>query len=127
MLRRAAALLAVLPLALAACKSPEQRLVDRRRELRDTLDPLYSWYGGVAVAKVEGPGDGGLLGRVVGEVDRAYFDGQCLAVGRGERPLALSGKLDAFLREEKVARECRKAADLQLEIDELQREVGEPR
>jgi hypothetical protein len=128
---RVAALLAALPLALslAACKTPEQKLVDRRHALRATLDRLYGSYGGSDLARpppAEGGAaqDGGILGRALGEVDRSYFESQCLAVGRGERPFALSGKLDAFLRDERNAQECRRAADLRGEIDALERQVA---
>src|SRR5512138_2162982 len=126
--RRLLALAAALPLALAACRSPEEKLADRRRELRDGLDTLYAAYtasaGAPAADAAPQPDGGGLLGRVFGELGRAAFDQHCLAVGRGERPFALSGRLEAFVGEPANARACRRAADLQLEVDELEREVG---
>jgi hypothetical protein len=113
------ALLACATLALA-CQSPEQKLVDRRRELRQTLDRAYAAYAGETEPKPEDPG---LLGRVAGEVDRAWFESQCLAQGRGERPMSLSARLDAFLKDDRNARACRRAADLQVDIDALERQV----
>lgn len=65
-----------------------------------------------------------MIGRLFGEVDRSWFEQQCLALGRGERPVGMSGRLETFLRERGNARACRKAADLQLEIDGLERETG---
>jgi hypothetical protein len=116
---------AALPLALGACRSPEEKLADRRRELRESLDALHGAYvaAGTAEAPAEG-GDGGLVGRVVGELGRAVFEQHCLAIGRGERPFALSGRLESFMAEPANARACRRAADLQLEVDALAREVG---
>ncbi len=114
-------LAAAAALAVAtACKTPEQRLVDRRHELRETLDRLYSEYAPTDAT----PSDPGLVGRIMGEADRTYFEQHCLAIGRGERPFALSGKLDAFMKDPAHAHACRKAADLDVEIDGLQREVG---
>lgn len=115
----AAALAAALALG---CRTPEQKLLDTRRELRTTLDDLYADYREAAAP--EGGEDGGVIGRLFGEVDRSWFEQQCLALGRGERPVGMSGRLETFLRERGNARACRKAADLQLEIDALERETG---
>jgi hypothetical protein len=123
MTRRLLALLAACAALAVACKTPEQKLVDRRRELRTTLDRAYGDYAASAGKSQEG-GDPGLFGRVAGEVDRAYFESQCLAVGRGDRPVSLSARLDAFLKDDRNARACRKAADLQLEVDALEKQVS---
>jgi hypothetical protein len=89
---------------LAACKSPREKLVERRREQRETLDRLYARLEGAGGAKQEeGGGSAGLVGRIL------------------ERTLALSGQLDEFLRRDDVQRGCRRAVDLQLQIDELER------
>ncbi len=61
----------------------------------------------------------------MGEADRSYFEQQCLAIGRGERPFSLSAKLEEFLRRADVQRDCRRSADLQMEIDKLQREASD--
>lgn len=114
----AAALAAALALG---CRTPEQRLLDARRDLRATLDDLYADYREAAAP--EGGEDPGLLGRLVGEVDRSWFEQQCLALGRGERPVGASARAEAFLHERGNARACRKAADLQLEIEKLERET----
>jgi hypothetical protein len=107
---------------LAACKSPQEKLLERRREQRETLDRLYARLGSAGGAKKEeGGGSAGLVGRILGEADRTYFEQQCLALGRGERTLALSQQLDEFLQREDVQRECRRSVDLQLEIEELER------
>jgi hypothetical protein len=119
-------LLAALPLALAACRTPEQELVDSRREQRGTLDRMYADYSARGAKPKEGEG-ADVLGHVVGQVDRAYFEGQCLALGRGERGFNLSPRLEAFLAEERNAAACRKAADLQLEIDALEEKVARQR
>jgi hypothetical protein len=128
-------LVAVAGLALAACsgtqkpkKSPEEQLVDTRQELRETLGELYRSYGGSEVAGSGGasgsPGSGGVLGHVVGEADRSYFERQCLAVGRGERPISVSPKLGEYLGRAEVAKGCRKAADLQRHVGELEKQVA---
>jgi hypothetical protein len=121
------ALLAAAALALAGCSSPEQKLVERRRDLRARLDRLYADYRGSGTAKADEAGSGGaegLVGRMLAEVDRAHFEQYCLAIGRGERPFSVSGRLDAFVQESGNTRECRRAADLALEIESLEREVG---
>jgi hypothetical protein len=122
MTRRLLALLAAVPLVLA-CKTPEQKLVERRRELRATLDGLYAEYARGAPPAEQGD-DAGLLGRVAGEMGRAYFEHRCLALGRGERPVSLSARLDAFLEDEGNAGACREAADLELEVRALERQVS---
>jgi hypothetical protein len=119
-------LLAAAALA-AGCRSPEEKLVDRRRELRAKLDALHAEYARGTPAPEQG-GDAGLLGRFAGEVGRAYLEARCLALGRGERPVGLSPRADAFLDEERSARTCREAADLEVEVRALERQVsGEPR
>src|SRR5512138_1025124 len=126
--RRLLALAAVVPVLLAGCRTPEEKLAERRRELRDQLDTLYAAYVAAGSAPAPDgatkPGEAGLLDRVLGELGRTAFEQHCLAVGRGERPFALSGRIEAFVGEPGNARACRRAADLQLEVDELEREVG---
>jgi hypothetical protein len=122
-MRRLLLVVAALSLALTACRSAEQRLVDRRRELRSTLGRAYGDWA-ASTPQGEPAPDAGVLGMFASQVDRALFESQCLATGRGERALPLSPRLDAFLREDRNARTCRKAADLQLEVDALEREVA---
>ncbi len=121
------ALLAVAVLAFAGCTSPEQKLVDRQRDLRDTLDRLYAAYAAGGAKDEEAPKDAGpgagIVGRVLAEVDRTHFEQYCLAVGRGERAFSVSGRLEAFVQEPQHGRECRRAADLAIEIGSLEREV----
>jgi hypothetical protein len=114
---------------LAACKSDAEKLVDLRTDLRTKLDELYSAYGGGALAaqakgQVEEPerpdGARATTARLVGELDRSYFEGFCLARGRGERPFCLSGKLDAFMKEAANEKACRDAAKLAARIAELE-------
>ena len=117
---------------LAACKSDSERLLDLRTELRTKLDRLYATYGGgafAAQAKTEaqksGQADEGsaTAARLVGEMDRAYFEGYCLARGRGERPFNLSGKLEAFMTDSANEEACRDAAKLQARIQDLEAKV----
>ena len=119
---RLAAAIAGLAL-LAACKSAQEKLVERRREQRATLDRLYAEYGGSGVEPKEEPGSAGIVGRILGEADRSYFEQQCLALGRGERAFSLTAKLQGFLRRDDVQRDCRRSADLQMEIEALERDV----
>lgn len=114
---------------LSGCRSDSEKLVDLRTDLRTRLDELYSAYGGsglAAEAKAdaggpEGAGEGrGIAARLVGEVDRSYFEGHCLARGRGERPFSLSGKLDAFMKDPANDRACRDAARLAARIAEIE-------
>lgn len=122
---RLVAVLAAAALALG-CRSPEQKLLERRRDQRATLERLYADYRGSAPASGGEPGNvaEGLVGRVLAEADRTHFEQYCLAIGRGERPFSISGRLDAFVQEARNAADCRKAADLALEIEGLEREVG---
>jgi hypothetical protein len=108
-------------LALAGCKSREEQLIDRRHELRETLDDVYESYSG----DTKGPGaDSGVVGRLVAGIDRAHFDEYCLAIGRGERPFAISRKLEDFMKDRSHARACRRAAEIQVDVEELEREVS---
>jgi hypothetical protein len=113
---------------VAACKSDQEKLLDLRNELRTKLDALYSAYGGGALAEKtrsdaeEREADEGsaTAARVVGELDRTWFEGYCLARGRGERPFNLSGKLEVFMSDRANEEACRDAAKLQLRIAELE-------
>lgn len=116
-----------------ACKSPEEKLIDRREQLRARLDRLYETYAAQdrdgtaqdrAGAAQGAESSGGVLGRFLAQVDRAHFDEYCLAIGRGERPFSFSGKLETFMKVKKNARSCRKAAEIQLSIDALERDAA---
>ena len=116
-------------------KKPEDQLFEARQEYRQTIDALYGAYGGTDVPGNPAPGSPGappqgdgedVIGHVVSEADRSYFERQCLAVGRGERPLSLSGKMQRFLDGTENASGCRKAAQLQALIQELEKAVAEP-
>ncbi len=127
-MRRALLALAAIG-AVAACSSPEEKLLARRQELRETLDELHARYASEAPAgerppaEPAGAGGGGLVQRLVGEIDRSHFEQVCLATGRGERVFSFSGRLEAFVREERNARVCREAATLEAEVGTLEREV----
>lgn len=121
--RRCAALL-LAGFILAACTTPEEKLIDRRHRLRATLDELYASYSdrdGTAEARDAGSG---VVGRFLAGVDRAHFDEYCLAIGRGERPFSLSAKVETFMNEPRNVKRCRKAAEVQLSIEELERELA---
>lgn len=127
----AACLLAVC--ALAGCKSDSERLIELRSDLRARLDGLYARYGGSGLAdepraeaeRPEEPGAGpSTVARLLGEIDRSYFEGYCLAYGRGERPFSLSGKLDAFMKEPASQDACRDAAKLEARLRELEAKVA---
>jgi hypothetical protein len=123
--RAALALLAAAPLVLAGCQTAEEKLLDRRHELRAALQQLHGAYGGSGDAREDEERDGGVLRQVIGEVDRLHFEQQCLAVGRGERPLMLSRRLAAFLEEPENARACRRVSELQAEVEALERRVAD--
>jgi hypothetical protein len=133
-----------LTLSIASCgttpsqpeKKPEDQLFDARQEYRKTLDGLYKAYGGTDVPGNPGPTPptagppespstaGDMVGHVVSEADRSYFERQCLAVGRGERPFSISRKMQTFLDGAENAQGCRKAAQLQEQIRQLEERVG---
>jgi hypothetical protein len=125
-------LLAVSLVAIAGCKSPEEKLVDRRHDLREAFDELYADYArasGAGARTAEGGeaserGVGGVVGRLFAEIDRTHFEEACLAVGRGERPFLLSEKLAAFLQDH--AGDCREAFEIQTDVAKLEREVQRP-
>lgn len=108
-------------LALGGCKSREEQLIDRRHELRETLDELYESYAGEAK---DGGAGASVVGRLVAGIDRAHFDEYCLAIGRGERPFAISHKLEGFMKDRSHARACRRAAEIQVDVEELEREAA---
>lgn len=133
---------AALTLSLASCrttssqpeKKPEDQLFDARQEYRQTIDGLYRSYGGTDVpgnptptspsTGSESSQGGDMVGHVVSEADRSYFERQCLAVGRGERPFSVSAKMQRFLDGAENAQGCRKAAQLQDQIRHLEERVG---
>ncbi len=133
--RRIAAVLAAVLLVLA-CRSPEERLVDRKNDLRRALDGLYAEYGH---AEADGAGDGGegapggadargtgpagVVGRFVAELDRGHFEETCLSVGRGERPFILSDRLAGFVADPGHAEGCRRAAHIAADVAALEREL----
>lgn len=117
-------LVLVLSLAFPACKSPEEKLVDRKRALRAALDRIYEAYRREGEPDAKDGGSTDLVGRIFGELDRAQLEQGCLAAGRGDRALDLSGRLDAFLKDSAHASACRDAADLELQIRALEREVA---
>lgn len=130
---RCAALVVAAALALAACSSPEEKLLERRQALRARLDELHQRYATteVAAGPRADPDEGrpaepgpGLVQRLVGELDRSHFEQYCLATGRGERAFALSARLEGFAREESNARGCRDAARIEAEVATLEREVA---
>jgi hypothetical protein len=122
-------------LAVLACRSPEEKLVDRRNELRRALDGLYADYGrsdaepakgdAAAPADAAGAAPAGIVGRFVGQLEQTHFDETCLAVGRGERPFVLSDRLAAFVADGANADRCRRAARIQAEVAALEREVAQ--
>lgn len=128
----------LIALAVAGCRStpsqpeqkPEDQLFAARQEYRQTLDGLYRSYGGTSVLGNPSPDssgasdDGNVVGHVVSEADRSYFERQCLAVGRGERPFSISAKMQRFLDVGENAKGCRKAAELQVRIRELEERIG---
>jgi hypothetical protein len=122
----------LLACALAGCASNAERLVELRSELRNRMDALYDRYGGGALAndaKADAEQEGGREGastaaRFLGEMDRSYFEGYCLAHGRGERPFNLSGKLEAFMKEPASREACREAAKLEARIRVLEARVA---
>jgi hypothetical protein len=67
------------------------------------------------------------VGRLLAGVNRAQFDEYCLAIGRGERPFALSGRLESFMKTPEHARTCREAAEVQVAVEELEREIARAR
>ena len=128
---RRIAILALAALATLACRSPEEKLVDRRNALHRTLDDLYAEYGRTDAADADrAKGDAaapaaGFVGRFVGRLEKSHFDETCLAVGRGERPFVLSDRLAAFVADEGHADRCRRAARIEAEVAALEREVAE--
>jgi hypothetical protein len=117
------ALLAV-PIALLACRSPEERLADEKREQRAEVDALWEDFQEELGEDARQPRDEGLVARALGEAGRSYFEASCLALGRGDRPFALSGKLDAFLKEASTRRRCEDVARRAERIAALEREAA---
>jgi hypothetical protein len=119
--------------ALAGCASNAERLVELRSDLRNRMDALYDRYGGGALANqartdAQQPESGGegaaTAARFLGEMDRSYFEGYCLAHGRGERPFNLSDKLASFMKDPANREACRDAAQLEARIRALEEKVS---
>jgi len=108
-----------------ACSTPEEKLLDRRHELRALLERIHHEYTGKGGSKGDAPAEqAGIFGRLATGVERSHFEQYCLAVGRGERPFSLSARLEEFMRDEDHVEDCRDAAELDAKIEELEREVA---
>lgn len=96
--RTAAGAVALLLLpGLGGCKSPEEKLLGLRTQLRDEEDALYQLYGDSDGANaVDGAarkvGGGGLIeaaANLARDADRLAFLPDCTLLGSGARPTAL--------------------------------------
>jgi hypothetical protein len=118
--------LAALLLVPAACSTPEEKLVDRRHELRSLLGRIHEQYTGRPEGDRGGaPEEAGIIGRLTTNMERTHFEQYCLAVGRGERPFSLSSRLEEFMRDEDHVKDCREAARLQAQIEKLEQTIAE--
>lgn len=134
--RSLAAVLVAASLLVAGCKSDSEKLIELRTDLRSEIDELYGRYGGGSLArdakadaeKEGAPSEGkSTAARLFGELDRSWFEGYCLAHGRGERPFNLSGRLEEFMKDPAHQEACRRAAQLETRIRELEAKAGTAR
>lgn len=117
---------------LPGCKSPEEKLVDLRTQLRDDEDALYQLYGGSELAaSVEGAarsaGGGGIMeaaANLARDADRLAFMADCTLLGSGGRPKALSDKARAFFAQPVAKDGCRTLVQLSADIAALERSLG---
>jgi hypothetical protein len=142
---------AALALGLSVgCSSKEDELRGLRADVSAIFDAQYAAYGGGGLARVvqssaqKGAADLqqrqdveadakatgtellGMLKGVAGEADRLAFEEQCLAVGRGERPIILNDKAKAFFAQADVKKACAQASDKDRKARALARELGLP-
>jgi hypothetical protein len=136
---------------LEGCKSPQERLHDARRALREQEDALFAQYGGSDVAAAialgarhiaasaetaAGTSAGGasadplsaLVGQVIGngakEMDREMFSRDCRAFGRGERVPLFTDKARAFFSRPDTLAACTQMATLVSTIARWEAELG---
>jgi hypothetical protein len=130
----AAALL--LASSLAGCKGPAERLVDLRRDALAEEDALYRAYGGSDVANAvhdaarragAGSGLGDLLANAARDADREAFLADCMRLGSGERPVALSDKARTFYAAPSTQQGCRRLVTLRGDIAALELEEARAR
>jgi hypothetical protein len=118
-------LVACSAVALGGCKSPEEKIVDLRIDLRTRVDGLYAKYGGGMItnlAKLAGE-PAAPVAAVLEQVDRSHFESYCVAVGLGERPFQVSASLDTFMREQEHMDACRRVAELQRQLQQAEAQM----
>lgn len=106
-------------LTLLAC-DPGNQATNVCRDRRGAIDALYASYGGSAVAEAARTG---LLGEVVTEIDLSQFEKNCVALGRGGRPMFAAKKAREFFAVPGTQAECQRVVDLDDKLKALNREL----
>ena len=109
----------LLILALMSC-DPVESAQKLCRARGDTLDSLYTAYGGSELAK----GDG-VIGNALGGADRTSFVSKCVDIGKGGHPTILTDKAKTFFADPKTVKACQKVVDLETKVAAINRELPE--
>lgn len=120
-------------------KSPAERLIDLRTKRTETMDALYTTYGGGTLTNevkketdeaidknTEKSGNKFLkaLKNTVSEVDRSMFEKHCLTLGSGNHAEIITEKAKDFFEKPENLKTCKEIAVLDIKISELALKVS---
>jgi hypothetical protein len=109
----------LLTLLLLSC-DPVEKARNLCRARRETLDALYTDYGGA-----EGTKGSGILAGAIGGADRANFEGKCVEIGKGGKPTIFTDKAKEFFGREDTVTSCRKVVDYETKVMAINRDLPE--
>ncbi len=135
-------------LSLLACdtinsqfKSPEELLIDVRFEQKESLEQLYSSYGGGSIANNlikedtsasksnKDPNIQGFLNNIkntIQSTDREVFVEHCLQIGQGQSVSFVTDKAKDFFELPNTINTCKSAALRQIKITKLEQTLSTP-
>ncbi len=121
---------------LAACTHHEERLAERRAEVRTRIDALYAEYGATQApppgappreASREGTFDAGeYIGNAVRTADRELFVATCIELGSGGRPSVYTERARDYFAQSTTKAACAEVAALTEQVRTLEAELARP-
>lgn len=128
-------------------KSPEEQLIDLRFEYKESIDTLYTSYGGNQLVEnintsetsekndnlnTQKPNNEAVnqlmatLKNTVKAQDRSLFEQHCLEIGNGQNPMIATPKASTFFADPANIEGCKQAALKQIQIRKLESEINNP-
>ena len=121
-------------------KSPEEQLIDLRFEQKQSLEQLYTNYGGgslnnllkdnVSAAQNDSdPKVNSFLNNIkttIQSTDKEVFSEHCLQIGQGHSVSFVTDKAKLFFEEQTTVSTCKEAALRQIRIQQLESSLQNP-